>query len=108
MYIATLRGCRPNHTLRASFPPPPLKSICRDKPFPSPKHVASSETTPAVDDPFASSCAAPALRSVDSVSANAVVARAAGGGELQLDRSFCRWNRPLELVFAETTGGARK
>ena len=79
MYIATLRGCRPTRTLRASFPPPPLKSICRDKPFPLPKHVASSETTPAVDDPFASSCAATALRSVDSVSANAIVARAVGG-----------------------------
>ena len=89
MYIATLRGCRPNRTLRASFPPPPLKSICRDKPFPSPKHVASSETTPAVDDPFASSCAAPALRSVDSVSANAIVACAVGeGGGLHAFQNF--------------------
>ena len=54
------RVCRPTHTLRASLHRHARKSICRDKPFPSPKHVVSSETTPAANDPFASSCAAPA------------------------------------------------
>ena len=54
------RSARGIFTLRASFPPPPLKSICRDEPFPSPKYATSSETTPAVDDPFASSRAIPA------------------------------------------------